>query len=482
MRRNFLFALAVVSCVLLGSCSGSMNQHLAPGNGVPMSLTIGDTPPNGVGVLFFEAMITGVSLQPSDAMKPAVSALTTPVEVEFGHLQTDTAFLSLANVAPDTYQSMTLTFGSATMTIVNHSGAPIGNCADNSVCELTPSFNPTTAAITSTPFPITISANSVVGVRLDFNVASSVQTGLSINPTVTVKHLTQRMQDEDDQEMEEVDEVDGQVTAVGTNQFTLMNERSGQSFTVTVDSTTVFEDFDRSGCTASPADFTCVKTGQVLNVDLSANGIGSMLAKRVEFEEDANRRAIKGTITSVDSATQFHMVVFNEEPAVSGVSEGSLVAVTINPNAVFQVGREEMGEDGGFSIAGLSFASGADLMVGQDVQIRPASVASSGGTTTITTDLVRLWPSQITGQVGSIDMSSGTFTLTGLSPLFTGATPAVTTIKVVTLSEMDFMDFSGTGSLGSVAVGDTVSVKGLLFNTTGMPTLVTRTLRQNDEH
>jgi hypothetical protein len=217
----------------------------------------------------------------------------------------------------------------------------------------------------------------------------------------------------------------------------------------------------------------------VLNVALSGNGMGTMLAKRVEFEEDANRQAIKGTITSVDSATQFHMVVFNEEPAVSGINEGSSVAVTINPGATFQVGREEMGEDGGFSIAGLSFASGADLLVGQDVQIRPGSVSSSGGTTTITTDLVRLWPSQITGQVGSIDMSSGAFTLTGLSPLFTGATPAVTTIKVVTLSEMDF---SGTGSLGSLAVGDTVSVKGLLFNTTGMPTLVTRTLRESQDH
>src|SRR5260370_15086982 len=125
-----------------------------------------------------------------------------------------------------------------------------------------------------------------------------------------------------------------------------MNERSGQSFTVTVDSTTVFEDFDRSGCTASPADFTCVKTGQVLNVDLSANGVGSMLAKRVEFEEDANRRAIKGTITSVDSTTQFHMVVFNEEPAVSGVSEGSLVAVAINTDAGFHAGREGIAEDG----------------------------------------------------------------------------------------------------------------------------------------
>jgi len=61
MKRNFLFALAVVVCVLLASCSGSMNQQLMPSNGVPMSLTIGDTPPNGVGVLFFEAMITGVS-------------------------------------------------------------------------------------------------------------------------------------------------------------------------------------------------------------------------------------------------------------------------------------------------------------------------------------------------------------------------------------------------------------------------------------
>src|SRR6266853_1011457 len=140
MRRNFLFALAVVSCVLLGSCSGSMNQHLAPGNGVPMSLSIGDTPPNGVGVVFFEAMITGVSLQPSDSSKAAVSVLSTPTEVEMGHLQTDRAFLSLANVPADTYASMTLTFGNAALTIVNHSGAAVGSCADNTTCEIMPSF------------------------------------------------------------------------------------------------------------------------------------------------------------------------------------------------------------------------------------------------------------------------------------------------------------------------------------------------------
>jgi hypothetical protein len=429
-----------------------------------------------VAVLFFETQITGASLQPSDTSKAAVSVLSTPVEVEFGHLQTDKAFLSLSNVAPDTYKSISLTFGNATMTIVNHSGAAIGSCANNSVCELTPNFNPSMATLSSAPFPITISQNSVVGIRLDFNVNSSVQSDLSINPVVKIKHLIQRQDDEDEQEMENVDEIDGQVTVVGSNQFTLMNEKSGQSFVISVDSNTAFEDFDRTGCTASPAVFSCVKLGQILDVDLSENGMGKMLAKRVEFEEDANREALKGTITSVDSSTQFHMVVFNEEPALSGVSEGSQVVIAIQPTATFQIGREEMGESGGFSIPGLSFASGAGLLVGQDVQIRPGTVSSSGGVTTITTDLVRLWPSQITGQVGSAGASNGTFTLTGLSPLFTGATPPITSINVVMLSEMTMMDDSGTGSL---AAGQTVSVKGLLFNTTGTPTLVTRTLREH---
>ena len=271
-----------------------------------------------------------------------------------------------------------------------------------------------------------------------------------------------------------MDEVDGVVTAVGNNQLTLMNEHSGQSFNISVDGNTVFQDFNRAGCTANPADFSWVKIGQILDVDLSASGMGATLAKRIEFEEDANRQAIKGIVTSVDSATQFHMVAFNEEPAMAGISEGSPVVVMIQPGAMFQVAQEEMGEDGGFSNATLSFASGADLQVGQDVQIRPGTASTSGGVTTVTTDLVRLWPSQITGNVMSVDASMGTFTLNQLSALFTG-TPSVTMITVQTLSGMQVMDSSGSGL---PAVGSTVSVKGLLFNTPGTPTLVTRTMRR----
>jgi len=443
-----------------------------------MTLSLGDTPPNGVAVVFFEALITGASLQPSDSSKAAVSVLSTPAEVEFSHLQTDRAFLSLTHVPPDTYGSLTLTFGNAELTIVNHSGAAIGSCANNATCEMSPSFNPSTAMISTPPFPLTISADSAVGIRLDFDVHSSVQSDLSVSPTVTVKKVITHREEEDQDEMEALEDIDGQVTTVGNNQFTLMNESSGQSFTITVDGSTIFEDFGESGCTASPANFGCVKQGQIVSVDLSENGTGAMLAKRVELEENVNGKAIKGTITSVDSTTQFHMVVFNEEPAVSGVPEGSPVTVMISPGASFRIGKAEMGDDGGFSVSGASFASGADLIVGQDVQIRPQSVATSGPAITITTDLVRLRPSQISGQVGS-NPGNGTFTLTGLSPLFTGAMPPVTTINVVTLSNADMEDFSGMSPL---TPGTMVSVRGLLFNTPTTPTLVTRKIREDDDH
>src|SRR5260370_35117622 len=188
MSRIFLFSLALVSCVSLVACGSSMPASTAS-QGVPMSLTIGAAPPSGVAVLFFEASITGASLQPSDSKKAPVTVMTTPVEVEFGHLQTDTAFLSLANVAPDTYSSLTLTLANPVLTIVNHSGAAIGTCADNTVCQLTPPLNPSSVTLSGAPFPITLDMDSVFGLKLDFNVNSSGQGDLSITPPATLAHV-----------------------------------------------------------------------------------------------------------------------------------------------------------------------------------------------------------------------------------------------------------------------------------------------------
>jgi len=245
MCRISFLVLALATSLFLTACGGSTNYSSSTspmGNSVPMTpmlLTIGDTPPSGIAVLFLEAVITKATLQPSDPMQMPVTIMSTPVEVEFGHLQTDRAFLSLAGVQPGTYNSMTLEFGNVTLTIENHSMAPFGTCQDNTACELTPTLNSPTFTLSSAPFPITITKNSVVGLKMDLDVNASVLSGAMINPTVTIQSLIQRDESEGSKEMDEVDEVDGQVSAAPMgNSFTLMNEQSGQSFNISVDTKT----------------------------------------------------------------------------------------------------------------------------------------------------------------------------------------------------------------------------------------------------
>jgi hypothetical protein len=60
MLRNLSYALALANCLLLVACGNSMSPSPVS-NGVPMTLTIGDTPPSGVAILFFETSITGAS-------------------------------------------------------------------------------------------------------------------------------------------------------------------------------------------------------------------------------------------------------------------------------------------------------------------------------------------------------------------------------------------------------------------------------------
>lgn len=64
MKRMLFPATVLLTVGLLFACGGSMSPVNVT-NGVPMSVTIGDMPPSGVAVLFFEASITGASLQPS---------------------------------------------------------------------------------------------------------------------------------------------------------------------------------------------------------------------------------------------------------------------------------------------------------------------------------------------------------------------------------------------------------------------------------
>lgn len=455
MRRTHFFAAILISSLatLLSSCGGANNSQLMTGS--PVSLTMRDAPPVGVTVLSFEITVTGALLEPGDV--PLVNKAIT-VEVE--KLQTETAFLNTANAQPGVYNSIALTFANPELTILNKSGSPIGNCADGAVCELKPALSQGSVMYSASPFPLTLTSNTPVGLLLDFDLNASIQTDLSVTPTIT---LTQLPAVQGTGELEDLEEVMGQVTGKDTDksQFTLQTDAT-MSLTIDVNGSTEFEGFDEIGLANS---FSSVTMGQNLEVDLGLMSGGALLAKKVELKENANGEEVEGTVVSVDSPTQFKVVALDEMPDIAGMEVGNVVTVAIQSGASFRVDA-----DGLTLPSDVIFNGSADLLVGQNVEVRLIS-GSSG--TSVTTDRLTLKMSQFPAKVASVNGSN--FTVNNLPTLFTGASPAITEINVVTTMETEFEDVANVTALNS---GDPVSLRGLLFKTTASPELVARKVRK----
>src|SRR5712692_7826160 len=125
----FLCVLAIYGCG-----GGSMTNPLQPGSSA-LSVTIRDTPPTGVTVLSFEVSVTGATLNPGN-----VDLLSGrgPVRIEVKQLETESAFLNTARVAPGTYTSLNLTFSNPELTFKNGTNATLAGCATGAVCEIKP--------------------------------------------------------------------------------------------------------------------------------------------------------------------------------------------------------------------------------------------------------------------------------------------------------------------------------------------------------
>src|SRR5690348_8529783 len=137
MKRSVLSVLCLLfACVfLIFSCGGSMNNLVRPGASM-LSVTVTDTPPMGVTVLSFEVSVTGATLNPGGVDLLAGRGF---VRVEVEQLETESAFLSTASVAPGTYTSLNLTFANPELTFKNGTSGMVAGCAPGAVCEIKPS-------------------------------------------------------------------------------------------------------------------------------------------------------------------------------------------------------------------------------------------------------------------------------------------------------------------------------------------------------
>ena len=460
-------ALALVPFLLffvVGCGSGSSNSVTTPSPSPQQgtaqgSISLHDMPPAGVTVLSFQATITGMTLQPGN-----VSVLSSPLTLEMTQLQGMSAYMGTVAIPAGTYTGMTITLSNPQMTFLNNTGGMIGGggmmgggmtggCANGQMCQLSPTLSSSSVSINGSPFPINVQANSSFEMQFDFDLMDSLQSNMGMNPTMSsmMKQTAQGSNVLDD-----MDDMLGQITSVGSNQFTMSFVQGLPSMTGSADTNTTFIGFDVMGKSNS---FSGLAQGQIAMARIQVLAGGTLRAEEVRFESNTSQ-VLDGMIVTANNASQFDMVVTNEAPAFQGLSVGSLVRVNMQVGSMFDI------DDTDLPVSTMSFANSSDMMVGQVVQIEPNTTLVSGTPPQLGTKHVRLMKTWMTAKVAST-VNADTFTLQNLPRLMGSA--GFSTISANTSAQTVFEDVANAAGM---TVGDTVSVRGPMFLVNGTPTIV----------
>lgn len=467
--------LLLLCALVIYSCGGSMMNPLQPGASA-MSVTVTDTPPMGVTVLSFEVSVTGATLNPGGV---DLLAGRGPVRIEVEQLETESAFLNTARVAPGTYTSLNLTFANPELTFKNGTTGTLAGCAAGAVCEIKPTG--TLTSMVNFPSPgLTVAGTSsgmigmgddeeqtAMGIQLDLNVDTIVSGTMGVDFTQSGAVSAQQLVRKGEGEFDDVDELKGAVQNLNTMSMTFTLHTMDGDFSITTDNNTRFE-FDN--CMAN--NFSCLMNNMVVRVDAMMMPGGIFLAREIGFEDDAEDDELEGVVFKIDDAMHFEMVVLDELRSLNNVSVGNPVVVTLSSPA-FQVQMEELNAPSGLVSAFQGATDTSQLLSGQVVEIRLTAPPSAGPPISVTANRVRLRMTQFTANVTGAPVPPN-FTVSSLPSLFTNA--GITSIQVDTSSRTRFI---GVSDLSGLADGNTVSLRGLLFNNgANPPVLVAKKVRK----
>jgi hypothetical protein len=416
-----------------------------------VTVNVGDDPDDQVAAL--EITISSISLTNSSGT--AVPVLTTPIQIELRHLAGTFQPIALSSVPAGTYTQANLQLSSAQITTLNPT---TGKLVQQNI------------PVPSTPISIKFASPLVLTtqaatVNLDFNLASSISIDASGNITfspsvvATVSTVPSNMGDEDDAENGEVDDVVGAISNISGASFTIALGQ--QSLTFATNSSTEFDGIP---------GFSALTTGMIVQVRAVTQADGTLLATKVEAEDqDDNRRDVEaqGVVASTTGSpvTQFAMVVNEHSGDHDDMpSLGGPLTVNVAGTTQFKIDTDSI------DLTKLSFTPAFDatsLTKGQNVETE-GPVSNS----TVTANKVRLKEQALTGTVSGLTQNgnAATFTLTVSSNSVFAMLAGQSTVTV--------FQQPSTRTKVAVANGATVEVRGLLFFASGSYNLVTGGIRK----
>jgi len=475
-------AVTALGLALLGL---SCNNVGAPPGGGPQAtfgtgyIFIGDAPPAGTSILKFEITLSGATLCPTVGSGgaceglPQIELLSVPVTIEMTQLQLASAFLSLKEVPTGTYAGVRLTFSNPELKVLN----PDGTVTELEGVDLP--LNPTSVTPTFAT-PLTVGADTNFGFLVDFNANDSIQSSegaiTGIAPVVSLVPLPIAV----GQAIEELEDTTGKVSSLNktcpTGSFTITDSMTGIPLAnVQFDGTTEFDE-----------GLTCetLANDQIVEADIELRSqtleSAQFFAKEIELVNPADERSLEGVVVQVNPFDELNnryqlVVLVHEAENISGMANGALVTVNINPDTVqFRVDADNL------PVESSAFASGADLLAGQSVEVDVLSSSLVLGTNNCAAvedgcvagaEKIKLKEGSITARVGS-SIAQPTFFLNTLPSIFGAPTLLrplsadcqgclIESIEVLTSDQTEYENLPG----GFIALqqNQTVTVRGLLL-------------------
>lgn len=436
--------------------SGSATVTIAspPPPAAPTStLLIQATPSAGVTVLSFSITVAGAVLEPG-----AVPLVTNPISIEINRLQVETSLLASRTTPSGTYSSLTMTLANPSLTILNNSGAAVGQCASGEICKLNPTLVAPSVNLTGQPFPVTNDGTNPFVLLLDFDLSKSLSFSnpQSLNPVVTVQQLMLGGLDQGPF----VRQVDGNIIYTAGDDIV-----DGAIFDLVTNVGTLhsISDFFAQYVDGTLCGYVFCVQDKIADVDLTLPSRSDSFweARRVTLKP-LDQPELEGVIVAIADGTQFDIVLLHQVPPAAGLQLGDVVRINLQPSSTVQA------VDTDLTGTGLIFSAASDLLMGQVVTVRAHS-APSGTPVALTTDRVRLKSGALTAHVKSI-LNASDFVVDNLPGNFSSGQ-----IQVRANAQTSFVGTSGVSGLNA---GDAVSVTGFLLKSAGDPVLLAEGVRK----
>jgi hypothetical protein len=387
-RSRLAISLLTVAVLAVAGCGGSMSTIQTTSSG---SVFVVGTDAPLASVTSFAAQINSVVLTGSGGNTPSLISGTPVVDfARFNGLQT---LLDMNSVPAGTYTGVTITLGSATIGYLNTSNTPPAIATQ--AATLT---NSTVNITLNTPLVVTKNG-APVGLRIDFDLAQSIQVDGSgnftgtVNPTFDVRTVART------DPGGHIDEfIAGVVSVNAAGQSFIVQGPHGEQFTIAVNGQTEWD---------GNASLSTLNTSGIVQVSGQLDPADQTLdADEVAVLTDKGFFAT-GQVTYVTPssgpATSFQLYVRGLEPTNTGLSLGQIANINLTGSENYFIYWMHN------PFTQFLFNSSA-LTAGQAVAVGgPASGAANANNVTVTRIHLRNWGFNGTIVPGSQNTSNGTF-------------------------------------------------------------------------